>query len=60
MEIRTIHRSYLCAEEDSNINEAMDVIVCALILEGYHVKTIHEALLGKAESMIQEFNLKEE
>ena len=60
MEIRTTNNSYIGTNEDGNINEAMDVIVCALILEGYHVNTIHDALLGKAEAMVKEFNLKGE
>ncbi len=60
MEIRTTNNSYIGTSEDGNINDAMDAIVCALILEGYHVNTIRDALLGKAETMVEEFNLKEE
>ena len=44
-------------DENSNINDTLDAIVCALILEGWHVETIRKALLGKAESMYNEFNL---
>ena len=60
MEIRTTNSSYIGTDREVGINIAMDAIVCALILEGYHVKTIRDALLGKAESMMEEFNLKEE
>lgn len=56
MEIRTSNNSYL-GSDSRDINEIMDTIVCALILEGYHVSTIRDALLGKAEAMAQEFNI---
>ena len=58
MEIRTSNNSYL-GSESHDINDAMDAIVCALILDGHNVNTIREALLGKAEEMVTEFNLKE-
>lgn len=58
MEIRTSNNSYVGFGESNDINDTMDAIVCALILEGYHVSTIRKALLGKAEAMIQEFDLK--
>ena len=61
MEIRTSKNSYLTTDSDnSDINDTIDIMVCALILEGWHVETIHDALIGKAEAMVQEFNLKEE
>ncbi|MCR5578613.1 MAG: hypothetical protein K6F74_05305 [Prevotella sp.] len=59
MEIRTANKWNLSTDEDCNINETMDAIVCALILEGYHVDIIRGALLGKAEEMVQEFNIEE-
>ena len=58
MEIRTSNNSYL-GSESHDINDVMDAIVCALILEGHHVKTIREALIDKAEAMVTEFNIKE-
>ena len=60
MEIRTSNNSYIGVGDDHDINDAMDAIVCALILEGHHVNTIREALINKAEAMVNEFNLKEE
>ena len=57
MEIITNKNSHLSIDENSNINDTLDAIVCALILEGWHVETIRKALLGKAESMYNEFNL---
>ena len=60
MEIRTINNSYIGTNKDGNINDAMDAIVCALLLEGYHVNTIRNAMMNKAEAMVEEFNLKEE
>jgi len=59
MEIRTTNNSYI-GSESHDINDTMDAIVCALILEGHHVNTIREALINKAEAMVNEFNLKEE
>ena len=58
MEIRTNKNSFLSVDEDGDINEALDVIVCAMILEGWNVNTIHDALIGKAESMEKEFVLR--
>ena len=58
MEIRTTNNSYV-GSESHDINDEMDAIVCAMILEGWNVQTIREALLGKAEAMVTEFNLKE-
>ena len=58
MEIKTSNNSYIGVGESNDINDTMDAIVCALILEGHHVSTIRAALLGKAEAMIQEFDLK--
>jgi hypothetical protein len=57
MEIRESNKFYVGINENCNIHETMDAIVCALILEGYHVDTIRGALLGKAEEMVQEFNI---
>ena len=59
MEIRTANKWNLSTDEDCNINEEIDGIVCALILEGHHAKTIREALLCKAEAMLQEYHIKE-
>ena len=59
MEIRTSNNSYI-SSESHDINDAMDAIVCALILEGFHVKTIRESLINKAEVMIEEFSINEE
>jgi hypothetical protein len=58
MEIRTSNNSYI-GSESHDINDAMDAIVCALILEGHHVKTIRDALINKAEVMIEEFSFNE-
>jgi len=60
MEIRTTNDSYVGVVPGTDINDTMDAIVCAMILEGWNVQTIREALLGKAEAMVTEFNLKEE
>lgn len=57
MEIRTSNSSYLGTSEDHDINDTMDAIVCALILEGYSVNSIRKALIDKAEVMITEFNI---
>jgi len=59
MEIRTTNDSYVGVVPGTDINDTMDAIVCALILEGWHVQPIHDALIGKAEAMVEEFNLKE-
>jgi hypothetical protein len=59
MEIRTSNNSYI-GSESHDINDAMDAIVCALILEGYHINTIRDALINKAEVMIEEFSINEE
>ena len=59
MEIRTSNNSYI-GSESHDINDAMDAIVCALILEGHHINTIRDALINKAEVMIEEFSINEE
>ena len=58
MEIRTSNNSYI-GSESHDINDAMDAIVCALILEGHHINTIRDALINKAEVMIEEFSFDE-
>ena len=58
MEIRTSNNSYI-GSESQDINDAMDAIVCALILEGHHINTIRDALINKAEVMIEEFSFDE-
>lgn len=61
MEIRITNRKYsISIEDESDINDTLDGIVAALQLEGFMVKTIYKGLLGKAESMANEFNFKEE
>ena len=60
MEIKISNKKYSVAiDDESNINEMMDGIVAALILEGFAVETIYEGLIGKAESMEQEYGFKE-
>lgn len=44
MEIRTTNNSYIGISEEHDINDTMDAIVCALILEGHHVNTIRRAM----------------
>lgn len=58
MEIVTSNNSRLMADSD-DANDVMDMVVNALIVEGYHPDTIHEALIEKAEAMVTEFNIKE-
>ena len=58
MEIRTSNNSYI-GSKSHDINDAMDAIVCALILEGHHINTIRDALINKAEVMIEEFSFDE-
>ena len=61
MEIKISNKKYSVAiDDESNINEMMDGIVAALILEGFAVETINEGMIGKAESMEQEYGLKKE
>ena len=60
MEIKISNKKYSVAiDDESNINEMMDGIVAALILEGFAVKTIYKGLIGKVESMEQEYGFKE-
>lgn len=60
MEIKISNKKYSVAiDDESNINEMMDGIVAALILEGFTVGTIYEGLIGKAESMEIEYGLKD-
>ena len=59
MEIKISNKKYsVTIDDESNINEMMDGIVAALILEEFAVGTIYEGLIGKAESMEQKYGLK--
>lgn len=61
MEIRISNKKHsVTIDDEISIHEMMDGIVAALILEGFTVGTIYEGFIGKAESMEQEYGLKDE
>ena len=57
MEIKTTDGKYTINIDATNINDTLDGIMSALLLEGYPVNVIHEGLIGKVDSMESEFNI---
>ena len=59
MEIKTSNNKYTLTIDTTNINDTLDGIVSALLLEGYPANVIHDGLIGKVDSMESEFNVGE-
>ena len=57
MEIKTSNNKYTLTIDAANINDTLDGIVSALLLEGYPANVIHDGLIGKVDSMESEFNI---
>ena len=57
MEIKTSNNKYTLTIDTTNINDTLDGIVSALLLEGYPANVIHDGLIGKVDSMESEFNI---
>ena len=57
MEIKTTNNKYTINIDVANINDTLDGIVSALLLEGYPANVIHDGLIGKVDSMESEFNV---
>ena len=57
MEIKISNNKYTINIEATNINDTLDGIVSALLLEGYPANVIHDGLIGKIDSMESEFSI---
>ena len=57
MEIKTTDGKYIINIDATTINDTLDGIVSALLLEGYPANVIHDGLIGKVDSMESEFSI---